>query len=46
MKNIRNSVLKKCMLGTGALVLAFALPLLKFYAFAPEQFLKMFTPLM
>lgn len=45
MKNSKNSIFKKCMLGTGFTVLAFVLPLLKFYVLAPDQCLQLFKTL-
>lgn len=45
MKNAKKSIMKHCMLGAGFTVLAFALPLLKFYVLAPSQCLQLFQTL-
>lgn len=36
------AIIKNCILGAGLTLLGFILPLLKFYAFAPQQFLQAF----
>lgn len=45
MKNAKKSIVKNCMLGAGFTVMALALPLLKFYVLAPDQFLHTFQTL-
>lgn len=47
MKNTKKRIRKNCILGAGFTIMALALPLLKFYALAPEQFIRAFqTPVL